>query len=44
MTPERFWQLALKTGRTIQIKQESKALPLGPIIHPVALIDALSRK
>jgi hypothetical protein len=44
MTPERFWQLALKTGRSIQLTQGGKAVPLGPIIDPVALIDAISRK
>jgi hypothetical protein len=41
LTPEEFWSLALKTGRTIRIEQGGKELPLGPILDPVALIQAL---
>ena len=42
ITPERFWSLAMKTGRTIELKHNSQTIPFGPILDPVALIDALS--
>jgi membrane protease YdiL (CAAX protease family) len=41
ITPDRFWSLALETGRTIEIKHEGQIFTLGPIIDPVALINAL---
>ncbi len=41
ITPEEFWSLALKTGRTIRIEHGGKQLPLGPILDPVTLIAAL---
>jgi hypothetical protein len=41
VTPERFWSLALKTGRTLEVMQGSRRYRLGPILDPVALIDAL---
>jgi len=41
ITPERFWALALETGRTIEVNHEGRALPLGPILDPAALIQAL---
>ena len=44
ITPDRFWELARKTGRTIPLKRDGKEVPLGPIMDPVALIDALGRK
>ncbi len=37
VTPDQFWALAMKTGRTIQRNEG----PLGPILDPVALIAAL---
>ena len=40
-TPERFWSLALETGRTIELKHDGQTFSLGPIIDPVALVDAL---
>jgi hypothetical protein len=43
ITPDRFRQTALRTGRTIQVKRGEKTYPLGPIIDPVALIAALAR-
>ena len=43
MTPKRFWELALKTGRTIQLERDGKQTPFGPIIDPSALIDAIKR-
>lgn len=41
ITPERFWSLAMKTGRMIEVEHDGKKLPLGRIIDPVALIKAL---
>jgi membrane protease YdiL (CAAX protease family) len=41
LTPERFLELAERTGRTVEILHEGKTYPLGPIIDPVALIAAL---
>jgi hypothetical protein len=41
ITPDEFWSLAVKTGRTIEIDRKGKKAPLGPIIDPAALIDAL---
>ena len=41
ITPERFWSLALATGRTIELKHEGQTIPLGPILNPVALIEKL---
>jgi hypothetical protein len=43
MTPERFWQLARKTGRTIQLKRGEKPVSFGPIVDPAALIEAAER-
>jgi hypothetical protein len=41
ITPERFWRLALETGRTIEVNHGGQALLLGPILDPAALIQAL---
>jgi membrane protease YdiL (CAAX protease family) len=41
ITPERFLDLALETGRTIDVQHEGKNYRLGPILDPVALIAAL---
>jgi len=41
ITPERFWSLALETGRTIELKHDGETIPLGPIVDPVALIGKL---
>jgi hypothetical protein len=41
ITPERFWSLAMKTGKTIELEHEGQTIPLGPIVDPVALTDAL---
>jgi hypothetical protein len=43
ITPERFWALAMKTGRTVRVSHESRSLDLGPILDPVQLIEALRR-
>jgi Subtilase family len=43
ITPDEFWSLALKTGRTIQLKHNGETIPFGPILDPVALIQALKK-
>jgi hypothetical protein len=43
ITPERFWTLALKTGRTVQVSHEGKSFDLGPIVAPAQLVEALRR-
>ena len=44
ITPERFWSLALRTGKTIELSHDGKMIPLGPIVDPVTLVDALQGK
>lgn len=44
ITPKQFWSLALETGQTIKVNLEGQAVPLGPIIDPVALIDAVQSR
>jgi hypothetical protein len=41
ITPERFWELALQTGRTIDIHNSYGSYQLGPVLNPVELIQAL---
>jgi RNA polymerase sigma factor (sigma-70 family) len=41
ITPDRFWELAIETGHTQEIEWRGQTLPLGPIVNPVALIEAL---
>jgi hypothetical protein len=41
--PERFWELALKTGRIVQLEHDGRQMPLGPIIDPASLINTLGR-
>ena len=43
ITPAHFWEVALNTGRTIQIAHEGKEYALGPILDPAALIAALQK-
>jgi hypothetical protein len=43
ITPERFWALAMKTGRTVETKDGSKTVSLGPILDPAQLVEALRR-
>ncbi len=43
VTPDRFWELAMQTGRTIQLQHEGQSYSLGPILDPVALIDGLQQ-
>jgi hypothetical protein len=42
MTPDRFWAAALKTGRTTQVDVHGQLRSLGPILDPVAVVDALT--
>jgi hypothetical protein len=44
ITPERFWSLAMETGRTIAVVHGDDTVPLGPILDPVALIEALENE
>jgi hypothetical protein len=43
ITPERFWALAMKTGRTVAVKDGERSISLGPILDPARLIEALRR-
>lgn len=43
ITPDRFWQTAMTTGRTINVIHEGSSFTLGPIANPVALIAALQK-
>lgn len=44
VTPNRFWDTAMKTGRTIQVKRNGQIIPLGSIIDAPALLRALANK
>ncbi len=44
ITPNEFWSWALKTGETVQIRRGSETLSLGPILDPVALVNALEHR
>lgn len=41
VTPDIFWSTALKTGDTMEIKNEGKETKTGKLINPVKLINAL---
>ena len=41
ITPEEFWDTALKTGKTTQLQHEGKEYEFGVILDPQALIAAL---
>ena len=43
ITPERFWALAVKTSRTIELEYHGKQHPFGLIIDPVMLINTLQK-
>jgi hypothetical protein len=43
ITPERFWALALRTGRTIKLRQNAKEIEFGPILDPARLVEAIRR-
>jgi hypothetical protein len=40
-TPDRFWSVALRTGRTVQIEHDNHHYSLGIIVDPVALLTEL---
>lgn len=44
ITPEQFWQIALDTGKTIQIDHNAKEYEFGIILDPQALIKAIQAK
>ncbi|MBN2313164.1 MAG: S8 family serine peptidase, partial [Sedimentisphaerales bacterium] len=43
ITPERFWKLAMKSGRTVEVEHEGRTYELGPIVDPVELISTLQK-
>lgn len=43
ITPNKFWQLALQTGQTIELNHEGKIIRFGPILDPTALMIALQK-
>lgn len=43
VTPDRFWALALRTGRTIDLNRDGRKCKFGPILDPAGLIAALQR-
>lgn len=44
ITPDEFWDVALKTGRTIQLQHDGKEYEFGVILDPQALIAAIKDK
>ena len=44
ITPEEFWETALKTGQTIQLQHNGKEYEFGVILDPQALIEAVKVK
>jgi hypothetical protein len=44
VTPEEFWSVGLKTGKTITIEKDGKTYELGKIVDPVALVRTLEGK
>jgi hypothetical protein len=44
ITPEEFWDTALKTGKTIQLQHDGKEYEFGVILDPQALISAIKGK
>jgi hypothetical protein len=43
ITPDEFWALASRTGRTIQLSHEGKTYSFGPILDPVGLMASLQQ-
>jgi hypothetical protein len=41
ITPERFWELVMQTGRSVDISGTSGMYTIGPILDPVSLINSL---
>jgi hypothetical protein len=44
ITPEQFWEAALRTGATIPWEHAGATYSLGSIIQPIALIDAIGAR
>ena len=44
IAPEKFWKIALQTGRTIQIQYNGKDYDFGVILDPQALIETLKKR
>jgi len=44
ITPEEFWAIALKTGKTIQLQHDGKEYEFGVILDPQALINTIKSK
>jgi hypothetical protein len=44
ITPEEFWDIALKTGQTTQLQHDGKDYEFGVILDPQALIAAIKSK
>jgi hypothetical protein len=44
ITPNEFWETAMRTGKTIQVSEGPAQATLGPIVDPVALVNALQSK
>jgi hypothetical protein len=43
ITPERFWELALQTGGTVNITGTSGIYTLGPILDPGGVVEELEK-
>jgi len=43
ITPDEFWQLALQTGRMIELEHEGKVFEFGPILDPIDLVIELQK-
>jgi hypothetical protein len=43
ITPERFWELALQTGRSVNITGTSGIYTLGPVLDPEGLVEELEK-
>jgi hypothetical protein len=41
ITPERFWSVALTTGRTIELEHDGAKIPFGTLADPNRLIETL---
>jgi len=39
-----FWELAMRTGRTITLDHGGEQIPFGPILDPQALIAVLQEE
>jgi subtilisin family serine protease len=43
ITPGQFWDLAMKTGRMIEVTRDGKTYRLGPVVDPARLIEAVRK-